>query len=58
MSNPYEPPVTSEVVEVADETSGKATASLVLGLISIVTWLIPLIGVPTTVAGLVLGIKG
>lgn len=38
--------------------SGKATASMVLGFVSIITWLLPIIGLPTTIIGLVLGIKG
>lgn len=37
---------------------GKAIASLVLGIIGMVAWVIPLFGIPTTVVGLVLGIKG
>ncbi len=56
MNNPYEPP--RSPLEEVDGTGGKATASLVLGLISIITWIIPLIGLPTTITGLVLGIKG
>jgi len=58
MSNPYEPPRSLTPPDPADESNGKATASLVLGLISIFAWFIPLIGLPTTIAGLVLGIKG
>lgn len=42
----------------ADQGKGKATASLVLGLISMITWIIPLLGLPTTITGLVLGING
>ena len=34
-----------------------ATAALVLGIISLVAWLIPIIGYPVTIVGLVLGIK-
>ncbi|NLZ47977.1 MAG: hypothetical protein GX895_04180 [Clostridiales bacterium] len=30
-------------------------ASLVLGLCSIITWLIPLFGLPTTIVGLIMG---
>jgi len=37
---------------------GQAIASLVLGIISMITWLIPLFGFPTAVAGLILGIGG
>ena len=39
-------------------TSGeKSTASLVLGLIGLIAWIIPLIGFPVTIVGLILGIK-
>lgn len=34
-----------------------AVASLVLGLVSIITWLIPLVGFPTTIIAIVLGGK-
>jgi hypothetical protein len=37
---------------------GKAAASMVLGIIGLVAWLIPLFGVPITITGLVLGIVG
>jgi uncharacterized RDD family membrane protein YckC len=56
--NPYEPPRIVPTAKPAAGSDGKATASLVLGLISIVAWFIPLFGLPTTIAGLVLGIKG
>ena len=58
MINPYEPPRYSMSLEETDRSNSKATASLVLGLISIVAWIIPLIGFPTTITGLVLGIRG
>ena len=35
----------------------KSTASLVLGLIGLIAWIIPLIGFPVTIVGLILGIK-
>lgn len=37
---------------------GMAIASLVLGLIGLGGWCIPIVGLPLTVIGLVLGIKG
>jgi hypothetical protein len=58
MSNPYQAPRSLDATGPTDQHSGKATASLVLGLISIVTWVIPLFGLPTTIAGLVPAIKG
>ncbi len=38
--------------------SGKAIASLVLGILGLLAWFIPLFGAPITITGLVLGIKG
>jgi hypothetical protein len=58
MSNPYEPPQTSDFAHELDNTKGKATVSLVLGVVSIFTWVFPLVGFPTSIAGLVYGIKG
>lgn len=34
-----------------------ATAALVLGIIGLIAWLLPIIGYPVTIVGLVLGIK-
>lgn len=36
---------------------GKAIASLCLGLFGLMGWFLPIIGLPTTITGLVLGIK-
>ena len=36
---------------------GKAIASLVLGILGLFGWCIPLVGLPMTITGLVLGIK-
>jgi hypothetical protein len=38
--------------------SGKAIASLVLGIVGIIAWIIPILGLPITIVGLVLGCKG
>ncbi|QYR11107.1 hypothetical protein [Prevotella sp. Rep29] len=38
--------------------SGASTASLIFGLIGVVAWILPLIGYPVTIGGLVLGIVG
>ena len=35
----------------------KSTASLVLGIVGCIAWLIPLIGFPVTIVGLILGIR-
>ena len=40
------------------EKKGLAIASMVLGMVGIVAWVIPLIGFPITIVGLVLGIVG
>ena len=39
------------------DLSGKATTSMVLGLVGIVAWLLPIIGLPVTITGLVFGIR-
>ena len=39
------------------KSRGKATASLILGIISLVAWLLPLIGYPVSIVGLCLGIS-
>jgi hypothetical protein len=36
---------------------GKAIASLCLGLFGLIAWFLPIIGLPVTITGLVLGIK-
>ncbi len=36
---------------------GKAVASLVLGILGLIAWIIPIIGLPIGITGLVLGIK-
>lgn len=38
--------------------SGKAIASLVLGIIGMIAWFIPLFGAPITIVGLILGMRG
>lgn len=37
--------------------SGKSVASLVLGILGMLAWLLPIIGLPVTITGLVLGIR-
>lgn len=39
------------------QSNGKATASMTLGIIGLIFWLIPLFGAPITIVGLVLGVK-
>ena len=43
---------------VNQEKKGLSIASLVLGIISVITWLIPLFGFPTALTGLILGCVG
>ena len=38
--------------------SGASTAALIFGVLSIVAWILPLVGYPITIGGLVLGIVG
>ena len=38
--------------------NGKTTAGFVLALVSLITWIIPLFGLPTSIIGLVLSING
>ena len=40
------------------ENNGKATAGLVLGLVSIIAWILPLIGYPVTICGIIFSAKG
>ena len=43
----------------AEEKKGKkSVAALVLGILSLIFWLLPFIGLPITIVGLVLGIIG
>jgi hypothetical protein len=40
------------------QSNGKAVTSLVLGIIGMMAWLLPIIGLPITIVGLVQGIYG
>lgn len=48
----------TEVSSNLEKHSGKAVASLVLGLVGLLAWFIPLFGLPISIVGLVMGIKG
>ena len=41
-----------------EKHNGKATASLVLGIISLIAWILPLAGYPVSIIGLVMGVYG
>lgn len=49
--NTIQPEIVSPVINT------KATTPLVLGIIGLLAWIIPLIGLPVTIIGLVKGIK-
>ena len=36
----------------------KATAALVLGILSLIFWFLPIFGLPISIVGLVMGLKG
>ncbi len=40
------------------ESTGKPTAALVLGIIGLFVWLLPIIGLPLTIVGVVCGSRG
>lgn len=42
-------------IEETEKIGGKSIASFVLGLVGIIAWILPLIGYPVTITGLVLG---
>jgi len=47
----------SGVAMPAQDLSGKANTSMALGLVGIVAWFLPIIGLPVTITGLVFGIR-
>jgi hypothetical protein len=53
----YPPPVTPYGVVTPNDGSGKATAALVLGICSMFLWFCPIIGLPVSITGLVLGMR-
>ena len=55
--NPYQAPQATSP-PLTNDRSARATAALVLGLISLVGWCVPIVGVPLTIAGLVFGYQG
>ena len=58
-NNAMVPDVVSDTIaKPIPDKKGMALASFILGLVSIITWFIPLFGAPTTIIGLILGILG
>ncbi len=53
-----EPSPITYMVASPTESIGLSIASLVLGIVGIFAWLLPLIGFPVTIVGLILGLKG
>jgi hypothetical protein len=51
------PPRAAGEVTVAEKTSGKALASLILGVIGLLAWCLPILGLPITITGIVLASK-
>lgn len=41
-----------------DTHEGSATAALVMGLFGVITWLLPIIGIPVAITGIILGFRG
>lgn len=54
--NPYQSPETFDP-SLRPKPSGQATASLILGILSLFGWCLPILGLPLSITGLVLGIK-
>lgn len=50
-------PIDATAKPVADN-KGMSIASLVLGIVGLIAWIIPIIGFPVIIAGLILGIIG
>lgn len=40
------------------QTNGAAVAALVIGIISIIAWLLPIVGIPLSIVGIVYGNRG
>jgi hypothetical protein len=57
-TGPQQPPSAGAQVPGQVDRTGRATASLVLGIVGLIAWLIPLIGFPVTITGLVMGFQG
>lgn len=58
--SPYTPPgyPVGYAGSAAADNRGQATAALVLGLVGLIAWLIPCVGLPVTVVGIIMGVKG
>lgn len=45
----------NQIINYSSEGQGTATASLILGLFALFAWIIPLIGLPISIAGIITG---
>ena len=54
----YGPPQQPAYAPAAAPGSGLATASLILGIIALLAWLLPLLGFPIAVLGIIFGVMG
>jgi hypothetical protein len=52
------PPIRPPAMPPTEDSRGKATAGLVLGIIGMIAWFIPCFGLPVTITGLVFSLKG
>jgi hypothetical protein len=54
---PQTPPTLPDHQSLQTKEPGKPVASLVLGILGLLTWIIPLLGLPVSITGLVFGIN-
>ena len=54
----YPQPYPAYAPAVSEPGSGQAVAGMILGIIGLIAWLLPLIGYPVSITGLVLALKG
>lgn len=52
------PPISPPDMPPTQDSPGKATAGMILGIIGIFAWCIPCLGLPITITGLVFSVKG
>ena len=57
MVNPYTPPTSDLESQSTHDKQGRPVGSFVLGILGLVFWLLPILGLPVTITGLVFGIK-
>ncbi len=50
-------PQSQPVSVIVDPLEGKAKASLILGIVGLIAWLLPIVGIPVTIVGIVKGVQ-